>query len=324
MIDAFVTYLEAERRYSPGTVRNYRRDVEAFIAHLGMCGSIGGGSTGGTSTTLTSTDAGFHPALVSTDDIREWIVALSDGGSVSGKKISPASINRQISSVRAFFRWLRASGVIERDPCFRVSALRTPKRLPVWIPERQMAEIASHLMEECDSPDPIVRRNALIVLLFYSCGIRLAELVGIGVNDIANDFSTIRVHGKGDKTRIVPLPRTTAEVLKRHVDEISAADVWKDQKKYLFLTEKATPVLRSAVYAIVHSGLERLGVQGKRSPHVLRHTFATHLLNSGADMREIQELLGHTSLAATQIYTHNSLAHLKKVYQGAHPRGEGD
>jgi integrase/recombinase XerC len=299
MIEGFVTYLEAERRYSPLTVRNYRHDVESFVARLTVDGS-----------------QEFHPALVTTDDIREWIVSLTDE-----KKLAPASVNREVSSVRAFFRWLRATGVIGRDPFARIRNLKTPKRLPVWIPEKQMSEITAHLLEECTSEDPVERRGALIVLLFYSCGIRLAELAGIDVDDVASDCRSIRVHGKGDKTRIVPLPTPTAEVLKRYISEISSAKIWKDDKKPLFLTEKAGPLTRGAVYRVVRDELELLGVQGKRSPHVLRHTFATHLLDGGADMREIQELLGHTSLAATQVYTHNSIARLKKVYKGAHPRG---
>ncbi len=298
MIEGFVTYLEAERRYSPLTVRNYRRDVEEFVAFLGA----GRGE--------------FHPALVTADDIRAWIVALGDE-----RGLSAGSINRAVSSLRTFFKWLRAHGVIERDPCFRVRALRAPKRLPVWIPEKQMERIAAQLLEECEAEDAVRRRDALIVLLFYSCGVRLAELTGMEADDVADDFRSIRVHGKGDKTRIVPLPAPTAEALEKHISEISARNIWPGQKKPLFLTEKAEPLSRGAIYGVVRGTLERLGVQGKRSPHVLRHTFATHLMDGGADMREIQELLGHTSLAATQVYTHSSIAGLKKVYSGAHPRG---
>ncbi|MDR1671327.1 MAG: tyrosine-type recombinase/integrase [Alistipes sp.] len=303
MIEGFVTYLEAERRYSPGTVRNYRRDVEEFVAF-----TVGRGASG-------NPDASFHPTLVTTDDIREWIVSLS-----GERRLSPASINRGVSSIRAFFKWLRSTGVIERDPCFRIRNLKTPKRLPVWIPEKQMAAITTHLLEESKSDGPVERRNALIILLFYSCGIRLAELTGVGADDVAPDFGSIRVHGKGDKTRIVPLPVTTATILKSHINNISVQNIWKSDKKYLFLTEKGDPMSRSMVYEVVRGELERFGLQGKRSPHVLRHTFATHMLDGGADMREIQELLGHTSLAATQVYTHNSIARLKQVYEGAHPR----
>ncbi len=297
MLDAFVTYLEAERRYSPLTVSAYRRDIEQFIEFLGL------------------EPGDFHPGNVSTDDIREWIVSLSEV-----RRLSPVSINREVSSVRSLFRWLRATGVVEKNPFLKIHSLKAPKRLPVWIPGGKMEEITAHLLEQCASPDPMGRRNALIVLLFYSCGIRLAELTGIDAEDIDADFRSLRVHGKGDKTRVVPLPESTAGILKRHISEISDAKIWKYDKKPLFLTEQGEAVSRRAVYGIVRGELERMGVQGKRSPHVLRHTFATHLLDSGADMREIQELLGHTSLAATQVYTHNSIARLKEVYNTAHPR----
>ncbi len=297
---AFVTYLEAERRYSPHTVGAYRRDIEEFIEHLGLA------------------PEDFRPGLVTTDDIRSWIVAMSDK-----RKLSSASVNRAVSSVRSLFRWLRATGRVEKNPFLKIPMLRAPKRLPVWIPEKKMSEITAHLLEQCDSQDFVERRNSLIVLLFYSCGIRLAELTGMGAEDIADDFRSLRVHGKGDKTRIVPLPAATSDILIRHVSEISASKIWNSDKKPLFLTEKGEVLSRAAIYRVVKGELEKFGVQGKRSPHVLRHTFATHLLDCGADMREIQELLGHTSLAATQVYTHNSIARLKKVYAGAHPREAG-
>jgi integrase/recombinase XerC len=298
MVGAFVTYLEAERRYSPGTVRNYRRDIEEFVAWLCPDGP-----------------GEFHPARVTTDDLRGWIVSLTDE-----RRLSAASVNREVSSLRSYFRWLRATGVVEKDPFAKIRALKAPKRLPVWIPEKKMDEITTCLLERCASDDPIERRDSLIVLLFYSCGIRLAELAGIDAADIADDFNTLRVRGKGDKTRVVPLPAPTIVILKRHINDISASEIWNSSKKPLFLTEKGGTLSRAAIYGVVRAELERMGVQGKRSPHVLRHTFATHLLDGGADMREIQDLLGHTSLAATQVYTHNSIARLKKVYEGAHPR----
>ena len=297
MLEAFVTYLRAERRYSELTVRNYRRDIEGFIAYIEMSGDD------------------FHPGLVSADDIRGWIIWLSEK-----RKLSAASINREISSVRSFFRWLRGTGVVEKDLFLKISTLKTPKRLPVWIPEKKMDAIAAGLLHRCDTGDLRERRDALILLLFYSCGIRLAELINIDADDISADFRSLKVHGKGDKERIVPLPEVTSGILSRYVVEITALDIWKFDRKPLFLTEKGKRISRGGVYAVVRGELEKMGVQGKRSPHVLRHTFATHLLDSGADMREIQELLGHASLAATQVYTHNSIAALKKVYEGAHPR----
>lgn len=297
MLDAFITYLTAERRYSELTVRNYSRDIEAFYESLGV------------------TDEDFHPSLVKVDDIRSWIVSLSESG-----RLSAASVNREVSSVRSYFRWMRATGVIEKNPFLKIQSLKTPTRLPVWIPEKKMEEITASLQTKCDEGDIWERRDALILLLFYSCGIRLAELVNVDAGDIAEDFMSMKVHGKGDKQRVVPLPSVTAGILKRYLLEINTLDIWNCDKKPLFLTDKGKRISRAVVYAAVRAELERMGVQGKRSPHVLRHTFATHLLNSGADIREIQELLGHTSLSATQVYTHNSISHLKKAYEGAHPR----
>jgi integrase/recombinase XerC len=301
MIEAFTTYLEAERRYSPLTVRNYRRDIAGFLAFLGV------------------EDQDLRPAAVSVDDLREWIVSMSSQG-----RLSAASINRTLASVRSFFRWMHSQGIIEANPCLKISNLLTSKRLPVWVPEAKMDEVTGDLLRRCEAEDIWERRDAIIVLLFYSCGIRLAELIAMQISDISADFSSIRVKGKGDKERVVPLPRVTGEILRRYVDEISTLNIWKDRRKVLFLTVKGWTVSRTAVYRIVRGELERMGVQGKRSPHVLRHTFATHLLDSGADMREIQELLGHSSLGATQVYTHNSIARLKKVYETAHPREKNE
>ncbi len=279
MLEAFIVYLQAERRYSPLTVRNYRHDIGEFIDFLGLAPDE------------------FRPCAVTPDDIREWVVSLTDE-----HKLSSVSVNCKIAALRSFFRWLRANGVVTKNPLLKIPSLKTPKRLPVWIPEKKMEEITVHLLDRCTSDDPTERRDALIVLLFYSCGIRLAELVSLTPGDIAPDFRSLKVHGKGDKERIVPLPAATAELLRSHISELH-------------------DLSRAEVYRAVRSVLHQMGVQGKRSPHVLRHTFATHLLDSGADMREIQELLGHTSLAATQVYTHNSIARLKKVYKESHPRG---
>ncbi len=298
MLEAFATYLLAERRYSELTVRNYRHDIQRFVDYLGV-----------------SRDD-FRPALVTADDIRGWIIYLSES-----LKLSPASVNREISSLRSFFRWLRATGVIDNNPFLKIHTLKTPKRLPVWIPETKMDGITDYLIRQSVSEDALERRNALVLLLFYSCGIRLAELTGICVEDISADFCSLKVHGKGDRQRMVPLPELMSGILRRYVDEITSPNIWKSGKKLLFLTDKGRPVSRSWVYRTVRDELEKMGVHGKRSPHVLRHTFATHLLDNGADMREIQELLGHASLASTQVYTHNSIARLKKAYEGAHPRG---
>lgn len=295
MLDKFIRYLEAERRYSPLTVRNYRRDVEAFLAWLGV------------------DDAAFDPRRITSEDIREWIVHRSEQG-----RLSAASINREVSSLRSFFRWLHRTGAVDRNVAKSVPSLRTSRRLPAFVPESRMSGIVS----ECryDSEGFVTERNSLIVLMFYACGLRLAELVDIDRGDFSDDFTSLRVRGKGDKERLVPVLEFLREKILHYLTLIEGQNICNSSEKALFLTHKGKRISRMTVYRVVRGELEQSGVQGKKSPHVLRHTFATHLLNGGADMREIQELLGHASLQATQVYTHNSIARLREVYAKAHPR----
>lgn len=298
MLTEFIRYLEAERRYSPLTVRNYRRDVERFLAWLGC------------------DDAHFDPNRVSVDEVRAWILHRSESA-----HLSAASVNREVSSLRALFRWLLRTGAVEKDVLQSVRSLKTPQRLPAFVPESRMTGIVGAC--ETETEDFTRERNALIVLLFYGCGLRLAELVGIDRDDFSADFTSLRVRGKGDKQRLVPVLEFVREKILRHLATIERQNICNSAEKALFLTLKGKRISRSVVYRAVRDELARAGVQGKKSPHVLRHSFATHLMNGGADMREIQELLGHASLQATQVYTHNSIARLREVYQKAHPREKG-
>lgn len=295
MLTRFLQYLAAERRYSPLTIRNYRRDIGRFIEWLG------------------TDEASFDPAAVRTEDIREWIVHRSESTSLGA-----ASINREVSSLRSFFRWLHRTGRCERDICRSVPSLRTPKRLPVFVPESRMSDIVGDCTAESD--DFVAERNALIVLLLYACGLRLAELVGIDRDDLSADGTSLRIRGKGDKERMVPILEEVRDKIRHYLRVIERQKICKSQEKALFLTQQGKRISRTTVYRLVQDELTRAGVQGKKSPHVLRHTFATHLMNGGADMREIQELLGHASLQATQVYTHNSIARLREIYAKAHPR----
>ena len=298
MLPEFLTYLEAERRYSPLTIRNYRRDIERFLAWLGV------------------DEASFDPSQLRTEDIREWILYRTEKS-----HIGPASMNREVSSLRALWHYLRRQGIVTQDIFRSVRSLRTPRRLPVFVPESRMSGIVSEC--ECDSEDFVRERNSLIILLLYTCGLRLAELVGIDRDDFSADFSSLRIRGKGDKERIVPMLEFVREKILHYIGLIERQNICISSEKALFLTHKGKRISRTAVYRTVQEELDRAGVQGKKSPHVLRHTFATHLLNGGADMREIQELLGHASLQATQVYTHNSIARLREIYAKAHPREKG-
>lgn len=298
MLTEFIRYLTAERRYSPLTVRNYRHDIEHFMAWLGC------------------DEAHFDPRSVTTDHIREWIIYRTEKG-----KLGAASMNREVASLRALFRWLHRTGVVEKDIFRLISALKTSRRLPVFVPESRMTTIVSEC--EYDSEDFATERNSLMILMFYACGLRLAELVGIDRDDLSADYTTLRIRGKGDKQRMVPILEFVREKILHYLTLIERQNICISTEKALFLTHKGKRISRSAVYRTVQEELARAGVQGKKSPHVLRHTFATHLLNGGADMREIQELLGHASLQATQVYTHNSIARLREIYAKAHPREKG-
>ena len=199
--------------------------------------------------------------------------------------------------------------------------MRREMASPEFVPESRMTTIVS----ECgpDSEDFQTERNSLIILMFYACGLRLAELVGIDRSDFSADYTSLRVRGKGDKQRMVPILEFLREKILHYLGLIERQNICISSEKALFLTHKGKRISRSVVYRTVQEELTRAGVQGKKSPHVLRHTFATHLLNGGADMREIQELLGHAALQATQVYTHNSIARLREIYAKAHPREKG-
>lgn len=298
MLSRFIEYLEAERRYSPLTVRNYRRDVERFLAWYG------------------TDEAHFAPAEVTTEDIREWVIHRTEHGQVGA-----ASMNRELSSLRALFRWLLQTGAVHRDITLPIRSLRTSRRLPAFVPETRMTAIVDDC--EAESADFESERDALMILLLYSCGLRLAEVIALDRSDLAADLSALRIRGKGDKMRMVPVMEFVREKIIRYLDLIGRQNICNSSEKALFLTVKGTRVSRSSVYRLVIGTLNRAGVKGKKSPHVLRHTFATHLMNGGADMREIQELLGHASLRSTQVYTHNSITHLREIYAKAHPRGKG-
>lgn len=299
MLAQFIEYLTAERRYSLLTVRNYRHDVELFLAWLG------------------TDDAGFDARQVSAEDLREWIVHRTELGTLSA-----ASINREVSSLRSLFRWLHRTGAVDKDIFRNIRSLKTSRRLPAFVPESRMTGILSDC--EHDSEAFAETRNSLIILLFYACGLRLAELVGCNREDFSDDHLSLRVRGKGDKHRLVPVVEPLREKILHYLRLIERQNICNSGEKALFLTQQGRRISRSTVYRIVQQELGRGGVQGKKSPHVLRHTFATHLLNAGADMREIQELLGHASLQATQVYTHNSIAKLRDIYTKAHPREKGE
>lgn len=314
MIEEFLKYLLAEKRYSELTIRAYGDDIRQFVFYLG------------------SASGDFDASMLTPDNLRAWIVSLSKEEEPKGKKelkstgvkskkgLKSTSVNRKISSVKSFCHFLRQKGYLTTDPFQKITSLKTPRRLPSFIEESRMRQIMNSIATPSD--DFTTERDALIILLFYSTGIRLAELTNIRRDDFSNGFDMLKVKGKGDKERIVPVINITAEKIKHYLQLSNELEICGIDNNFVFLTHKGEPLGRNEIYRIVRDFLRAAGVQGKSSPHVLRHTFATHLLNSGADIRVIQELLGHSSLEATQVYTHNSIEQLKKVYNNAHPRAK--
>ena len=305
VINSFVDYITTERRYSPLTVRNYSHDVEQFLAW-------------GEATT---NEGEFSLLEVRGEDVREWIMYLSSRRNDNGGRLyTAASVNRAVATIRSMYKFLRHKEYISTDVFAGVQSPRTSRRLPAYVPESRMESVVERVERDITSEDYIVARNAMIVYMLCACGLRLAELVAIDVEDFGGDFRSLTVHGKGDKERIVPIVERLRERIKSYADRFLSAEICKNAKKALFLSKRGERISRSDVQRSVARLLQECGVQGKSSPHVLRHTFATHLLNNGADIREIQELLGHTSLRATQVYTHNSISRLQRVYIDAHPR----
>lgn len=301
LVDRFLLWLEAERRYSPLTVCNYRHDIDEFLGWMSL-----------------SRDS-FVPQKIKREDVEEWIIYLGET-----RKLKSTSVNRTVASLRTFWRWMLHHNHVERDIVSLIRSAKTPRRLPVFVPDSRMSEVVEGIKEALSSGDYVRVRDAVVVVLFYTSGLRLAELHAANIDDISADFSNIRVVGKGRKERMVPLIAPVQKILKKYFSQKSSQNICIGQKKALILSKKGERLSQRTLQRIVGRVLKASGVQGKTSPHVLRHTFATHLLNMGADLRDIQDLLGHSSLKATQVYTHNDVERLKAVYAEAHPRERGE
>lgn len=294
MHERFLDYLRYEKRFSPHTLTAYESDMSQFIEFLQKTYDL------------------TKPGEIQHTHVRSWMVDLMKRGNV------PRSINRKLSCLKSFFKYLRKQGEITTNPMLKVISPKTGKRLPVFVPEKAM----SLLFEKVDFGEGHAGlRNRLVMEVLYCTGIRKSELMGLKTADV--DFSTnhIKVYGKGGKERLIPVARHLAELLRQYI-ELRRVLYPGNEVANLILTDKGKPLTSSNVYSLVNRYLSIVTTVEKRSPHVLRHSFATHLSNSGADLNAIKELLGHSSLASTQVYTHNSIEKLKKVYQQAHPKAE--
>ena len=282
-IDDFIFYIEKNKRMSIHTTVAYRGDLEQFLAFLNSLG---------------------NPSInqLKATHVRAW---MSD---MMQHKIAPRSIHRKISSLRALVKHLRKDGVIDHDPLIKISVPKTPKHLVKDIPAEDLKNMFERFpWNEVEHGE----RDRLLLLLFYTSGMRLSELVGLKTSDVDLSRNTLRVLGKRNKVRLIPLHDEGIDLLKIYVSTI--------ERGYLFTLESGEPLYPVFVYRLVNKYLKLFSHASKTSPHVLRHSFATHMLNNGANLMAIKDILGHANLSATQVYTKNSFEKLKKIHQ-LHPR----
>lgn len=304
----FIEYLGNVRRYSPHTIAAYRKDLLQFLSFCELDEDC---------------DNFSH---ITTKKIRSWLMAEMRGDfrNVSpGKQLNATSGRRKLSSVKAFFRFLVRSGMLEENPAVDVSGPKVPKILPVFISEEQADRVLDD-PGKTKSDDArktfSYLRDRLILLMLYETGMRRSEIVGLKTADVDFSRRCIRVTGKGNKQREIPVIPELTEDMRLYL-EVRGGMV-KEEHGLFFVTDKGRPVYDKFVYRLTQEVLGKYTSLAKKSPHVLRHTFATHLLNNGATIQGIRELLGHSSLAATQVYTHNSIERLLEVFKQAHPRAE--
>lgn len=294
LIESFKEYLELEKKYSQYTVSGYTKDVIAFVTYAQENFEV------------------VNSAEIQYPIIRSWIIQLSERG------IDTVSINRKVASLKSFFKYLMKCKQIETNPLLQHKALKTQKKVQIPFSEKELQNVLqAHYFS--DTFEGL--RDKAIIELFYTTGIRRSELISLKIHHLDLENLTIKVLGKRNKERIIPLLSTTATVLKNYMVKRSELTEIQDNDN-VFLMLKGVKISQTFVYRLINSYLSMVSEKTKKSPHVLRHTFATHLLNNGADLNSVKELLGHSSLASTQVYTHSSLAEIQKVYGNAHPRNK--
>ena len=289
-IKSYLDYLSFEKRYSPHTVVSYQNDLEQFFSYL-----------------ISQYDS---PLLhdIKPIFVRSWLAELK------GNQLEAKTINRKASTLKSFFKFQMKIGVLAATPMTTISALKTNKRLPEFVQENHLETLFNHV-EFTDDWNGWTKR--LVLQLFYASGMRLSELINLKASQLDIYQSQIKVLGKGNKERIIPISNELLLALKTYVEDkpIKLPEVLN-----LFTNTKGKPLQQRVVYGFVRENLSLVTTIKKKSPHILRHSFATHLMNHGADLNAVKELLGHSSLAATQVYTHNTIEKLKDVYKNAHPK----
>lgn len=290
-ITSFLNYLSLEKKYSLHTITAYQNDLNTFQL---FCNQEYGNES---------------IATVNYAQIRHWIVSLVNA------KISNRTINRKVSSLKSFYKFLQKTKQIEASPLVKHQALKVLKQVQVPFSEKEIFKV----LDALDEGDFESVRNKLMVELFYSTGMRRNELINIKMTDIDYVNETVKVLGKRNKERFIPLLKTVKESLLKYSVMREEVEI---SSPYLFLTKNGKKIYDTLVYRVINNYFSAVSSKVKKSPHVIRHSFATHLLNEGADLNAVKELLGHSSLASTQIYTHSSLGKLKEVYNQAHPRSQ--
>lgn len=294
-LDRFLRYIQHEKRYAVHTVTAYGHDITQFLAFIN------------------ENFGGLGAADINHSFIRSWVVSLMEG------EMSTRAVNRKISSLRSFFRFLLREKVIERNPMLRVTAPKNGKKLPVYVEKSGMELLFSHIAVETDFNG---MRDRMVLELFYATGMRLSELINLELKDISLYSSTVKVLGKRNKERIIPFSPTLRDAISIYLEKRKELLAQTEQPTGCFIiNDRGEQMTSKTIYTIVKKYLTLVTTISKKSPHVLRHTFATHLLNNGADINAIKEILGHSSLAATQVYTHNSIEKLKAAHRQAHPKG---
>ena len=283
----FINYLSFEKRFSVHTITSYSNDLGQFVLFL-----------------LDEYQIRTEISEVNFQIVRSWIASLLEQG------VSPRTVNRKISTLKTYFKFLIREGIIHESPMSKVVSPKSKKRLPLFVEENQIES----LLNEVEFDDGFIgERDKLIIELFYVTGIRLSELINIKTLDINFDNNLIKVLGKRNKERLIPISDRVLKELRVFIEKHKICN-------YLFTNLGGTKVYTKLVYRVVNRYIGKISSINKKSPHILRHTFATHMLNNGADINAIKELLGHANLSATQVYTHNTIEKLKSVYKQAHPR----
>lgn len=291
IIQPFLDYLKFEKRYSRHTLVSYETDLISFFDYV--CTQYGE----------------IEPNQLSHIYIRSWLASLKDA------RLTAKSINRKISSLKSFFKYQQKTGVIKQTPMGKIISPKNEKRLPSFVADKDIRVLFDHV----EFPDSWQgKTERLLMLLFYNTGMRLSEVINLKESQVNSSNRTLKILGKGNKERLIPVNAEILNEIENYQKEKGKLIIEKID--ILFITNKGKPLSPRSVYSSVKKYLSLITTIEKRSPHVLRHTFATHLTNNGADLNAVKELLGHSSLAATQVYTHNTIEKLKNVYKKAHPK----